>query len=234
MKLVAFGDSFVCGEIKHLHKKDFRDYYQYSFVKHLTLEENSFSEYENFGIPGLPNESILYELYKYINRNDLKEKFIFISWTGFSRVGLYSLKHDKYFSFSHPIFKDVNTNTDVRNYMNLDFQNEHIILSAIKMLDTVGAKYAMTSSFNNPLRDTKLLKRHSNIWISPDKPNNSLFDIVTKNYDKSDYIDSMFNHTQYKLENNNELLAPCLHPSELGHKVIASVLNKEMKKQSLI
>jgi hypothetical protein len=61
-------------------------------------------------------------------------------------------------------------------------------------------------------------------WIEHPNTNNTLMDIVHKEWlSNNDYLlkGSRY-HNQYEIE--NELIAPCRHPSRLGHQVIADTL----------
>lgn len=228
MKLILCGDSFPAGQIKDpsIPKEE---YETISFGFHLFNCIGEFKEYHNVSRPGAGNESILHQIYKYIRDNDATDCFFLISWSGITRNCLYDKNQDEY---RNAAGFDPRLGITQEQRIDFQFRMDHLILSAIKLLETYNLNYIMTSSFNNILLEggmiTKEFVKNNRInWISPERPNNSLFDIITYEWHNNKHVDSMTNHTEYQ-DNRNALLADCLHPSRLGHKKIAKIIFPEI------
>ena len=101
-----------------------------------------------------------------------------IFWSGITRECLYDSKFDMYRNsgfYNHAL---------PPNTINYQFMSDYLILSAIKLLEINNIKYAMSTSFNNILYEGGMLtpeyvKKYNIKWIEPDRPNNTLFDIIT-------------------------------------------------------
>jgi len=228
MKLLIFGDSFPAGYIKDpTYSKN--NWKTTSFGYHLFKKSKIFTEYENFAYPGDGNECIVYQIYKYIqNNNDLDKCFFLICWTGVTRDSLYDIKHDRYSNCNSVINKLVYP----ENTIDYIFRTDHLIFSVLHILNWYNIKYTMTSSFNNILRDSNFftvdnIKKHNINWICPDRTNNSLFDIITNDWQSDVKIENQITHITNR---KNSKIASCMHPTLYGHECIANTILDEVER----
>lgn len=228
MKLIVFGDSFPAGQIKDPPNP--RDSWETtSFGYHLFQKSKIFTEYENFANPGDGNECIVYQIHKYIqNNNDLDKCFFLICWTGVTRDSLYDIKKDRY-SNCHAV---INKPIYPKNTIDYIFRTDHLILSVLQILNWYNIKYVMTSSFNNILQDSNFftvdnIKKHDINWIWPDRPNNSLFDIITNDWRRTVKRENQINHITNR---KNSKIANCMHPTTYGHEYIANTILEEVER----
>jgi len=225
MKLVAFGDSFVAGEILKPKHNTQEEQDKINFVKKLTENYNLFDSYENHGMGGAGNEYIAYEVYKYLQKNqNLDNVFFLIVWSGPDRFYYYDYDTDFY---KHALL----TKTPYKHKHPI-FQFEMMMLGLSKLLKDRNIKHAFSSSFTMYSQFPTLAKSFSN-YIGKNFIRNTLFDIILGTFGTNDTIpqEELFtNHDNMKHAVRNKYLTPCYHPTELGNELIASVLSKELIK----
>lgn len=225
MKLVAFGDSFVAGDITKPVQNTQEEQNQINFVRKLTENYDLFDSYENYGIPAGGNEYIAYEVYKYLRENQcLDNVFILIVWSGPDRFYYYDYEKDVY---KHALLTET-----LYKHKHPIFQFEMMMLGLSKLLSERNVKHAFSSSFTMYFQFNTMSKSFNN-YIGKEFIRNTLFDIILGSFGTNDGIpqeDLFNNHDNMKHAVINKFITPCYHPTELGNDLIALVLSKELIK----
>ena len=216
-RIVGFGDSFTYGLIKvplqriihteeRIQVKSFGEY----------IAHDLDFEFENKGICGAGNPTIANVIYNYEFKPG---DFALISWSGINRPFKWNLN-------TKTVDWNAKTNLEESLYM-----GEVSVRFIQNFLEDYKIPFLMISSFQDykTLKSTKFNNFNSN-WIEPFKFNNTLFDIVALRWlDKEPAkYKKVDNHTNFDVK--NKFIAPCKHPSEEGHKLIAKTLKPYIKK----
>lgn len=228
-RIVAFGDSFTYGLVKLPVERE-------KFLEE-RRQVTSFGEYiasglrkkfENTGICGAGNPTIANTVYNFEFKPG---DFALISWSAVNRP-----------------FKWNRSKRSVDWQATSYDQYENIYMSEVSIrfienyLQDYGVPYIMISAFQDyKTFDSGKFNNFSENWIEPTKFNNTLFDIVALRWLNSKSIKYKPNTTNLSFDVSNEFIAPCKHPSEKGHKLIAKTLtpyvrtamSKFLKKQQI-
>lgn len=216
-RIVAFGDSFTYGLIKiplqriiHTEERiQIKSYGEY-------IAESFNLEFDNKGICGAGNPTIANVIYNYEFKPG---DFALISWSGINRPFKWNPKTKKV---------DCNTKTNLEESV---YMGEVSVRFIQNFLEDYKIPFLMISAFQD-YRTLKVGKfnNFNDNWIEPSKSNNTLFDIIALTWldkDPAKY-NELTNHTDFDV--SNEFIAPCKHPSEKGHKLIAATLEPYIKK----
>jgi len=231
MKLIGLGDSFPYGLIKSTPSSD-EECHNRSFIRHLSELDNKFTSYDIHALRGAGNEAILYQLYNLIKNDNYRDSFVFMCWSGMCRDSAWKADQDLYHNpgkISYPV--------------NHVFRTESCIIAACSILEKYNIPHCMVSSFGDHLEYNEILtrdtvQRYTPSWLNYNHYNNSLFDMIKMNYLSPEPDNTImyysYEHSSHDPNKTNQYIADCLHPSELGHKLIADTLNTHMKQQNII
>ena len=183
----------------------------------------------NHAWPGSSNHSISSKI---LTQSDIRPTdYVFVGWTGLFRLGEWDINTEQY----------VNGDTQ-HDYCMTEFMyhSELSIRAVNDYLKSRACSYNMISS----LYDYKQCPRLENItdwhnfnWVKPTEPNNSVMDIVTDNWCKSEISDIDYeDHTQWHTEHRAKVsesetypyLSECRHPNQAGHELIADVIINDL------
>lgn len=217
-KIVAFGDSFVQGLIKEpisLTEKEMREI---NFITKIGKKLNI--EYENYGVRAYAQNSIAFEVIRYLQSNKpSKDTLFLIFWTGFGRINYYSDVHKRYEPIEVEVKSDIHSFGSSTDFMNLIYSNNINIRGIHSLLTSINQPFLMSNSFLR-LQDIEYINFQGieSNWITE-----TLFEMCVGSMETpSDY---MINHDDgrfyVKIHPN---IAGCGHPSIEGHKVIADKL----------
>jgi hypothetical protein len=225
VKFIVFGDSFVNGLISLPKRNSEAERERINFAYKIYKNYKTFTEYENISKPGASNDQIAYWVYKYIrnflssdSRNFLDNYFFLIVWSAPVRANSYSWESDEY-------------NEREIAEKNWYYETDMKILAVAHLCDQFKIKYAMINSFTQNQYDSPIFSYDNpyNVqWINGDKPFNTLFDIVTEKYctSNTNYNDDdlRYVHHHHIVNAESSLVAPCGHPTDKGHDLIAYTL----------
>jgi len=212
-RLVVFGDSFIDGLIKDPDRNPPEEREQIRFTTHLSKLLNIEIINEGFS-GGMGLNGLTWKIWDWVNNNTLENTYILVFWSGPGRYHTYDPVNNRY-----------KINHEEMSKYHIDFENEINIRAILNLLkDKVPLlmsnsffdfKYlSMSSSFKDDVKD---------YWIEPDAYNNTLMDIICKRFLDNNPIEKWWlEHSASEV--NNEYIAPCKHPSALGHKLIANTL----------
>ena len=216
MKLAVFGDSFVEGQIKLPEENKEEERKEISFVNQMQIASDIFTSSDNYGRRGASNEYIAHQVYTYLKNNDHNNTFILVVWSGPSRSSYYDIVNEEY-------ILEANLTNNKYTHYDVTFRNEMLMLGIQETLKNLKIPFAFSSSFT----PYNLFPFINKIEFLNKTTNHSLFDIISLCYNKNDSNKNlMFDHNVAKTFNN--YITPCMHPTPLGHKLIAETLVKEL------
>ena len=229
MQLVVFGTSLSYGHDHRDPPVDQATFNHRSWVRHVTESMDQFDSVDNRSNSGAGCETILWDLDQWIQSYDARTPaFVIIEWAP-------EVRHD-YYDWD----KECYSGGPTRVHVNHRWRAEHIILSAIKLMQDHHIPYCMTSSITNYMQDGHMITRTGSRnqhdtwtpitqginWLMSDHMNCTLYDILTGS------VDQQTHHT-HKLEQeyfermhraHPHMITPCSHPTDEGHRVIAERL----------
>jgi hypothetical protein len=217
MKLIAFGDSFVEGLIKEPIENSVEDRAKINFVTQLASLNNSFTSFENYGERGSGNESIAYKVQKRLDQ-PTDNCFFLVCWTTPFRVGKYKKEFDRY--------ETVLTSNIVNK--NFVFETKMLMFGISHLLKLNNIPYAFINSFSPESYD-------GINYINSNYKRNTLFDIIAERYGNTSTPtdhETKVNHSFFDVP-NSKFIAPCKHPTAIGHRLIAKTLDKYLKEYTL-
>ena len=229
MQLVTFGASYCFGHDHRVPAVDEVIYHSRSYVHHLVDSMDLFDAYLNLSHAGAGCETVLWLLNQWIESMDARTPvFVLLEWPP-------EVRHDHY---------DFNNNTydgaPTRVHVHHRWRAEHIILSAIKLLQDQHIRYCMTASVTNYQQGGHMITSTgrrtaqgtwrpitaNTNWLMSDCVNSTLFDILTGTVDDhtlhTHTVDQDYFERQHQL--NPHMITPCYHPTDEGHRVIAERL----------
>lgn len=216
MELIVFGDSFVEGQIKEPEENTIEQRLEISFVNQMKLMNKQITNSVNYGRRGASNEYIAYQVYEYIKNNNYENKFLLISWSGPARSSYYDITKEQY------VIEAGLVNNKYTHY-NVNFKNEMLFFGLQETLKCLKIPFAYTSSFT-PYNIFPFINK---IDFLNKTTNHTLFDIIGLQYNKNqEEKDLFFDHAKYT--SSDEYITPCMHPTPLGHKLIAKTLLEEL------
>ena len=230
MQLVTFGASYQFGnspsddQLQTVHA-----HHQRSYVHHLVESMDCFDAYDNRSHAGAGCETVLWLLNEWIESMDPRTPaFVLLEWPP-------ELRYDHY---------DINNSTydgaPTRVRVHHRWRAEHIILSAIKLLQDQHIPYCMTASVTNYQQGGHMITSTgrrtvkgawrpitaNTNWLMSDRANSTLFDVLTGTVDDdalhTHVADQDYFEQQHQL--NPHMITPCYHPTNEGHRVIAERL----------
>lgn len=221
MKLIAFGDSFTHGLIKKPNRLTKEQSNQQSFIKNLEKNMPEFDKSKNCADCGASNLQIASTVYRELKKKslpDLRNCFVFVGWTTFTRNSEWHNDFEQYRTYPKNKHKD--------SVEKLILDTESSMLFVENLLKKLEIPYCMIQAFHNHLEEKDFLvgqEQRIKNWINWSRPNNTLFDICAKRYlsDKK-FADSTVYHAIR--DTDTDLIAECKHPSKKGHIEIARVL----------
>ena len=254
-KLVVFGDSYVEGQRKdpHLMITKYNPCYY--------LEKELGTEVINVGKFGSANQSIANEVFRYVEREDTTNVAFLVVWSDMKRVATLhpdmpieeTMNFDRWQYVSsiglnrrkelEPHFREMNNPVFQRMWF------EHAMHGVRMICQDYNIPLLMTNSIDTSCFQDKVwyAKRDRPIhyslgkareqWIEGDKPNNSMFDIITDRWLREDINDLTFDvkHTiirndYIKDTSKYPYLTDCFHPWDEGNELIAKTLAPYIKK----
>lgn len=213
-KIVAFGDSFVQGQIKLPHVISQEEMKRINFVTRLGEYFNI--PVENYGLRGFGQNAIAFDVIQFFRNNNFdKEVLLLVSWSGYSRALSFSPEHNRYKDWSR---QNLSSEDDFAYINNINIRGIHSLLTDNKQ------PFLMLSSFLNmfDVQEINLNGIESN-WIEE-----TLFEMCTG--ERKSTPDFRINHDNKNFySSTHPNLSECMHPSEEGHKVIANKLANYIK-----
>ena len=209
-KIVAFGDSFVQGQIKLPFQISEEEMNRINFVTKLGERYNI--PVVNYGFRGNANNGIAFDIHKHIRKYGFDPSTLFlIVWSGYSRKQAFKKEDNNYHNWK----EQEHTCVDDLSYL-----NNVNIRGTYSLLKDYNQPFFMMNSFMN-LFDVNELNLYNikERWISE-----TLFEMCSG--EKQVIPHYSVNHDDKKyFTSNNKNISECMHPSEEGHKLIANILS---------
>lgn len=170
---------------------------------------------ENYGFRGNSQNGIAFDFFKFVRNNTIEKDHLFlITWSGYSRKTIFNSEENNYRDWSH---QNITSDDEISFINNCSIRAVHSYLSEKKL------PFLFLSSFLRffDIKEVDLTGIKNN-WVDE-----TLFEMcvgerkVVPNY--------VLNHDSNEYFVKNKNLSACMHPSELGHKVIANNLLKHIK-----
>jgi hypothetical protein len=254
-RLVVFGDSYVEGQRKDPHLMITKYNPCYYLAKELGCEV------ENKGKFGSCNQAIANEVFRFcMNRNTDNVAFLVV-WSDVRRCSTLNARMDKQKEMSFDDWQYVSSMSDrdfdARKSIGLDdYRNpamhrmsfEHAMHSVRMICQDYDIPLLMTNSIDTVPHQSKTffkgrdrpirycMGRANGQWIEGDKPNNSLFDLITGRWLREDISDltfvvkhSMIRNAYTKDKSKFPYLTKCFHPWDEGNELIAKTLAPYIK-----
>jgi len=221
MKLVVFGDSFPNGLIKYptRNSKEVRE--KINFGTQLIQLENTFTEVCNYAMSGC-NNAMIFDTILQCLKQHTDNVFFLVCWTSPTRRYFYDYGVERYDNIPKKFYS-------MTNELNENLELAKFIGTCSSLLHYFDIPFAQTNSFyplpiENPF--TVDYYKKCNVIKAEYPITNTLFDIMAETFctDKNVRQNYDDNHDKFNID-PNEYIAGCLHPTELGHKKIAQVLN---------
>ena len=213
-KIIAFGDSFVQGQIKLPYQNSEEEMARINFVTKLGERFNI--PILNYGFRGNAQNGIAFDVHNHIRKYGFDRSALFlVVWSGYSRKQAFNLEEDNYRNWK----EQSNTSEADLNYL-----NSVNVRGTYSLLKDNDQPFLMLNSFLNffDIDEFNLNKIKDN-WASE-----TLFQMAVGekqavpnyyvNHDNKEYFPSY-----------SKNITECMHPSEDGHKAIADVLSKYIK-----
>lgn len=224
-KIVGFGDSFVQGLIKEPIMLSQKEMEEINFITQIGKKLNI--KYENYGVRAYSQNSIAFEVIKYLELNKPSTDTLFlIFWSGFERINFYSNISKRYDSRDVEV-KNGGHSGNATDFMDLIYLNNINIRGIHSLLTSINQPFLMSNSFMR-LQDVEYInfKGIESNWIEE-----TLFEMCVgdgktpADFEMNKKLLKGLNHTSPEyFETNHPNLSGCNHPSIEGHKVIADKL----------
>jgi len=252
-KLVVFGDSYVEGQRKDpklMITKYNPCYY---------LEKELGVEVINKGKFGSGNQTIANAVMRFCRQNDMRNIAIVVVWSDIMRHAELNRHMTSKTAMDFDAWEYISSGSvslegkayKPAAYLNPAFHRmwfEQAMHSVRAVCNDYDVPLLMTNSIDtNPFLNTVFWyqrERHIDFclakareqWIEGDKPNNSMFDIITDRWLKKDIRDLTFTKKHTMIRNDYEkdktkypYLTDCFHPWDEGNELIAKTLAPYIK-----
>lgn len=252
-RLVVFGDSYVEGQRKDPHLMITRYNPCYYLEKELGVEVI------NNGKFGSGNQAIANEVLRFCRHNNTADTAILVVWSHTKRTSELNSRMSPQRTMEFDDWQYVSSGSKVREVdrvhtpelYNPAFHRmwfEQAMHSVRAVCNDYGMPLLMTTSIDNDpflnkiywqKRDRPIdfcLAKAREQWIEGDKPNNSMFDIITDRWLKEDIQDLTFTkkHSIIRVDYEKDktkypYLTNCFHPWDEGNELIAKTLAPYIK-----
>ncbi len=213
-KIIAFGDSFVQGQIKLPYENTVEEMARINFVTKLGERFNI--PVLNYGFRGNAQNGIAFDVYTHIKKYGFDRSALYlVVWSGYSRKQAFNLEQNNYKNWKE---QSNTSNVDLNYLNNINIRGTYSLLEDNKQ------PFLMLSSFLNmfDVQEINLNGIESN-WIEE-----TLFEMCTG--ERKSIPDFRINHDNKNFySSTHPNLSECMHPSEEGHKVITNKLANYIK-----
>ena len=209
-KIIAFGDSFVEGQIKLPYQNTDEEMARINFVTKLGERFNI--PVLNYGFRGNAQNGIAFDVHTHIKKYGFDRSALYlVVWSGYSRKQAFNLEQNNYKNWKE---QSNTSNVDLHYLNNINIRGTYSLLEDNKQ------PFLMLSSFINFFDVDELnLNKIRDKWVTE-----TLFEMCAgKKQVVPDYHSNHDNKKYYTSDNKN--ITECMHPSEEGHKVIANILS---------